>query len=90
MKITYEYDGRERECWIDLFGERQGGRAGWAIGLLAFRGDFADAQDLPSDAYQYSFTHGGDEYRAAVRAAWAAIEARRTVVIEAPPGHVVV
>lgn len=89
MRVDYEYADETRSCWIELFDARERGRAGLRIGLISFRGDFADQKDLPADDDQYAYTHGGEEYRAAVRAAWKAIR-RDQDVIEAPPGHIVV
>jgi hypothetical protein len=75
------------------------GRAGMAIGEMWLRrgadlepmdygvGLLGTGQDIPADEQQYAFTHGGEEYRAACRAVWAALQALHAGLIVVPPTH---
>ena len=71
-RITYQYAGATRIAWYSLWSEPAAGRAGMARGVVTFSLDAsAEDLDLPVDDQQYSYTHGGTEYQAARRAAWA-------------------
>lgn len=76
MQISYYYAEKHHAAGIEVWGRPSAGTARMAMGLIALPG--ALPQDLPVDAEQYAFTHGGEEYRAACRAAWGAIAAKKS------------
>lgn len=76
-EITYQHNGGDRAATVYV----QPGTPHPVV--LAYADDQEETRlvDVPLDA-DYRYTHGGEEYRAAVRAAWAApwwVQAERSV-----------
>lgn len=75
MQISYFFDDGHHSAQIETT-ERFHGKGGWAIGTLTYPDGLQC--DLAEDTDQYSFTNGGQEYKAACRAAWGAILAKKS------------
>ncbi len=82
MQISYYWNDAHHTAQVEVWEQPSAGQAGMAMGLIALTSPTLDAgalpQDLPVDVEQYAFTHGGEQYRAACRAAWGAIMARKS------------
>lgn len=72
IRVAYEFDGAQTVD-VDLNAAPIYGRAGMILGVFAYEGENFPDHDVPVDEEQYAYTHGGDEYRAAVRAIWEAL-----------------
>lgn len=76
MKISYFHAGAHHTAIVERYdGQPFHGRAGLSIGHLDLH-DGRKPQDMPLDEHQQSFVDGGEKYRAACRAAWAALRAQ--------------